>query len=470
MKLLLTFVFAVLLSGLQAQVDTVLLDEAGHFYFEDPFLPYSAYTSDLDELDRPFIYSACLELGLVTFEYDASGNIWPVDTLVPSVFAGLKPTNVWQESNTLYVSLGGYAGLIPQRAGLAVVDVSDPANMSLTAQWDSIAWNQGSAKVIKHGNTVFLGAMERGVIAIDVSDPADPQWLSTFLPDPDFPDIPGLFSTPNARGLCMYGDDMLLVCYDHGGLRMLDVSDPSNMTETGMYMNWDLYDVAAPAYNNVAVIGDYAYVPVDYCGLDVVYLAGDTMSNAFWFNPWECTELNWDGAPGHANEVRVVGDSLLFISGGDSEVLVFDVTDPSTPVMKGAYAYPGDSIVAWGMDVKDNLVSLALIDNSVLQVPYYSDKGGVMLLNMEVVIPADMQENHDLRIHLYPNPAYDRIHVSGLQTGSAFYSLRAMDGRILATGTIIDNGAISISALPSGWYQLVLTMDQNASTITMLKI
>ena len=52
----------------------------------------------------------------------------------------------------------------------------------------------------------------------------------------------------------------------------------------------------------------------------------------------------------------------------------------------------------------------------------------------------------------------------------AFYSLRAMDGRILATGTIIDNGAISISALPSGWYQLVLTMDQNASTITMLKI
>ena len=113
-----------------------------------------------------------------------------MDTLVPSVFAGLKPTNVWQESNTLYVSLGGYAGLIPQRAGLAVVDVSDPANMSLTAQWDSIAWNQGSAKVIKHGNTVFLGAMERGVIAIDVSDPADPQWLSTFLPDPDFPDIP----------------------------------------------------------------------------------------------------------------------------------------------------------------------------------------------------------------------------------------------------------------------------------------
>ena len=39
MKLLLTFVFAVLLSGLQAQVDTVLLDEAGHFYFEDPFCP-----------------------------------------------------------------------------------------------------------------------------------------------------------------------------------------------------------------------------------------------------------------------------------------------------------------------------------------------------------------------------------------------------------------------------------------------
>ena len=109
------------------------------------------------------------------------------------------------------------------------------------------------------------------------------------------------------------------------------MSDPSNMTETGMYMNWDLYDVAAPAYNNVAVIGDYAYVPVDYCGLDVVYLAGDTMSNAFWFNPWECTELNWDGAPGHANEVRVVGDSLLFISGGDSEVLVFDVTGPFHP-------------------------------------------------------------------------------------------------------------------------------------------
>ncbi|MFN3940963.1 MAG: hypothetical protein ACK4IY_10265, partial [Chitinophagales bacterium] len=337
----------------------------------------------------------------------------------------------------LYVSLGGFAGLFPQKAGLAIVDISNPEIMSIVGQWDSAAFNQGSAIVIVHNTTAFLGAMEKGVIAIDVNESSNPAYIGNVIPDPNFPDVPGLFSTPNARGMAMYGNNILIVCYDHGGLRKIDVSNPAAMTETDKYMNWDIYNSAAPAYNNVVIKNDIAYVTVDYCGMDVVNLATDTMTNIFWYNPWNCAPDNWQDNPGHSNSIVISADSnLLFMSGGDSELLVFDITIPEEPKKVGAYAFPFDSIVAWSADVYENYVSLALVNNSILGVPYYSNVGGVFLLEWSGV-SENINEIPDVEVRIYPNPADVNLFISSSDaTPLHMYAIKDITGRILLSGNI----------------------------------
>ena len=440
------------------QADSVALELAGAYIFDNPIIPYSAYTSDFDKLGRPYFFSACQELGLLTFKFDALGTIIAVDTLSPSIFAGLRPTNVSQVDALVYVALGSFAGLFPQRAGMAVLDAADPESLTLLGQWDSSAFNQGCADILIHNNKAYLAAMEKGIISLDVSDPVHPVFLDNIIPDPLFPDIPGLFTTPNARGLGLYHSDTLLLCYDHGGLRKIDISDPANMMETGMYMNWDLYDIAAPAYNNVVVKNTTAFATVDYCGIDVIDLEGDTMTNVFWFNPWDCAPDNWDGRPGHTNGITYYAENdLLFVSGGDSEVLVFDISETTHPVWNGAYAFPGDSIVAWSLDVHDGFVSLALVDNSVVGVPYYSDKGGVELLRWEAFYTNQIEQTPNRQITIFPNPVQENIFLrSTMDLTNILYSIKNMQGEIVQSGTLPSYNIIALQQLPANMYILQL--------------
>lgn len=389
-----------------AQTDTINFSARSHFYFSGL---YSAYTSVFDKMDRPYMYSACRELGVVTFDFSDIDAPFPADTILPSALSFLRPSNLIQHENYLFVSLGGYDGLFPQNPGLAIIDVANPEAPVVKDVWFDADYNQGCAIVITDGTYAYLGAMDEGVIIVDVSDVNDIQFVSHVLPDPEFPDVPGLFTTPNARGLYKLNDETLLVANDHGGLRWIDISNIEAPVETGKYMNADLYAVAAPAYNNIAVKEHYAYVPVDYCGLDVVDVSDSEMETVLWFNPWDCTVSNWIGRAGHTNEA-VIADDLLFVSGGDSEVLVFDITTPSNPQLVGQFAFPFDSIVAWSLDVSTQHVSLALVNNSVLGIPYYSNVGGISILDYDVVLSTEnINPQHAFR--LYPNPASGILYV-----------------------------------------------------------
>lgn len=456
-----------------AQTGVVNFDFRGEYIFNDPFLPYSAYTAHFDDLDRPYMYSACLDLGLVVFQYDTTGIIDPVDTILPAAFSGLKPTNVFQKDNLLFVSLGNFTGLFPQKAGMAILNTDDPENVLLISQWDSTIFNQGCAIVIVHDNYAFLGAMEKGIIALDISDPLNPFFIDSLLPDPDFPDMPGLFSTPNARGMAMYGDDYLMLCYDHGGLRKIDVSNPYDLHETGKYMNWDLYLNAAPAYNNIVVKNNIAYVTVDYCGMDVIRLDTDTMTNVMWYNPWDCNFDNWDGNAGHTNGIVLSEDEkFVFLSGGDSEVLTFNITEPDAPVFYGQYAFPYDSTVDWSLDVNENFVSLALVDNSIFGTPYYSDKGGVQLLWWDAVYPTSLPDIVKEDMQIFPNPATQFLYIQTGEINSYFY-FEIMDtgGRIMSAGYQLQHQPVETENLPAGIYCVKIITDKQVATVkTFIKL
>ncbi|MBK8921266.1 MAG: T9SS type A sorting domain-containing protein [Saprospirales bacterium] len=401
--LLLAFLGFLSASTLRAQSDTILFTPQATYLYPGT---YSAYTARFDRLGRHFIYTANKEYGLIVFDCSNPEVLQPVRTLPVEQFQQLKPTDLTQQGNYLYVSLGGFDGLFPQKAGLAIVDITDPANATLTGQWSDAAFNKGAAAILVEGDYAYLGAMEKGVIIVDVSKPDSPNYVSHLVPDINWPAPPGIFSVPHARGFALRNDE-LWTCFDAGGLRLIDVSDKQHPVEKSRYINTQLDAVAQPAYNTARIAGNHLFAAVDYCGLDVVDITdAANPAMAAWVNPWNCNNTNWDGSSGHTNQVATAcHDSLLFLSGADSEVLAYGITNPLQPRRQGQYAVLHDSIATWGIDVNDSLVVLAQIWNP-LQMPYIAKKGGIRLLRWICPKTTGAGETPagSLYLNIFPNP------------------------------------------------------------------
>ncbi|MDX1940347.1 MAG: hypothetical protein SFU99_07335, partial [Saprospiraceae bacterium] len=224
---------------------------------------FSTFSSLFDRNEQPYLYSASLSLGLIIYNISDISNPISIDTLPPSSFHNLNVNNLHQDGDYLYLSLGNFQGTT-QKAGLAILNVSDPSNVSVAAIWDSTTYMQGCAIVRTDGQYAYLGAMEDGIIILDISDKENPIFVSQFQPDPSWPGVANY--PPNARGIEIR-DNILYLAYDAGGLRLIDISDKQNPVQIAQYVNTNLITRALPAYNNIRLVGDYAFITVDFCGL-----------------------------------------------------------------------------------------------------------------------------------------------------------------------------------------------------------
>lgn len=415
---------------------------------------YSCYEALFDVQQRPYIYTANSELGFVVYDISNINSPTPIDTMMPAAFGGLKVTNISQSGNYVYASLGGFQG-IAQRAGMAIFDITDPTNVMVTDIWDSTTFNQGAAIAITDGDYAYLGVMEKGIIVLDVSDKDNMQYVSDYQPDPNWPHIPGLFSTPNARGMAVRGN-YLYLCYDAGALRIIDISDKQNPTEVGRYINGTLDSVAQPAYNNVVLVDNYAYVTVDYCGIDIVDISNPANpQNVGWIDPWDCGTATWDGNAGHTNGIRAYrNNTILFVSGADTEILAYDITNRTNPTEIGAYYALLDSNVTWSLDVNDSYVALAQVDNPI-GVPYDSDWGGIRILQWNGGPMAISENVSRQKIDVYPNPANEVIFIdiNQLSMQSAELIVSDMMGKVMLHATTYETVfELNLNGLGAGIY------------------
>ncbi|MDX1941549.1 MAG: T9SS type A sorting domain-containing protein, partial [Saprospiraceae bacterium] len=142
----------------------------------------------------------------------------------------------------------------------------------------------------------------------------------------------------------------------------------------------------------------------------------DNIQSVDWFNPWNCNGFSWFGSPGHTNELVLADENrILFISGGDSEVLSLDITNPNNVKKIGEYTFVKDSAATWGVDVFENQVVLSFIDNSNIPLfqPFYSKFGGIQILTWEKAITT-ATKNEDLKtsqFKLFPNPIQESVHI-----------------------------------------------------------
>jgi hypothetical protein len=216
--------------------------------------------------------------------------------------------------------------------------------------------------------------------------------------------------------------------------------------------------ITQSAYNNVLLIDRYAFVSVDYCGLDVVDVSDTNMVNAAWLNPWACNGANWNGAEGHSNEIGRVSENLVFMTGGDSELLAYDVSDRTQPELVGAYSFPYDSVVAWGLTHNDQHVVLCLVNNRILQQPYYSNVGGIMILEWNTVLGLESRSVAD-EVFAYPNPATNQVNIR--MSGNYSLKVTSASGQLMLDENVNGFQSIDVTDWSGGVY--VLSVEQNNS-------
>jgi hypothetical protein len=147
-------------------------------------------------------------------------------------------------------------------------------------------------------------------------------------------DIWGQLDTPGfAVGVTLH-DHHALVADLHKGLRIIDVSDPTNLAEVGFV------DTPGEAHK-VAVSGGQAFVADGDSGLRVIDIS----------SPENPIEIGVIDTPGNAIDVAVSGDAA-FVADADEGIRIIDISDPSQPV---ELAKPGWIYDARAVDVADDM-------------------------------------------------------------------------------------------------------------------
>lgn len=342
-----------------------------------PFLPQGLV---VDANDPSYFYVAAKSGGLLVFKDSETGNPNEVASIPITELSNLHVTNIFQSGNYVYLSLGDFFGR-NSKAGLAIIDVNDPQNPTVTDQWESTEVLSGSAIVVVDGNYAYLGGMNHGLFMFDISNPSSILEIDPYLPDVNFPEEnPGDTAHPNARGMAVKGNHLYL-CYDAGGIRIIDISDKQNPNEIGRFINDASQENTPKAYNNIIVNGDLAYVAVDYCGLEIWNVSNpEDAKMVGWWNPWNCDTLDnlWLNSPGHSNQMGFDSqNNLVFLATGKSELSTIDVADPENPTLKKSFGTPDNSSATWGMTLSGDSIYLLYISATV---PLYSDWTGLKKL------------------------------------------------------------------------------------------
>lgn len=330
-----------------------------------------------DASGRAFVYVAAKEGGLKVFDRGTPAAL--KKTIPIAQLGGLHAMNLSQTGNLLLVALGNHFGTNAQAAGVALVDVADPANPVVRSVWSDGALQGGCGIALSDGRYVYMGAMRNGVVVLDALNPAAPAFVSRFVPDLAFPDATPDPTKINARGMALAGSTLYLA-YDAGGLRILDASDRAHLRETGRYSN-PVMNGKPRAYNNVVVDGGVAYVAVDYCGLETLNVANPAAIQLLaWWNPWACqvSAQNWFTSDGHANELALdPAKKLLFISTGKSDLQILDVSTPSAPAWLQEYGGTANGLGTWGVSIQGGKAYLTYV---CAFIPFTSNWTGVRVL------------------------------------------------------------------------------------------
>ncbi len=226
------------------------------------------------------------------------------------------------------VVVGSFAYIATARSNVgsefAVFDVSDPLNPTQVGELAPTGSGAYTGPLDVSGNNVFVAYSSYsagGFDVIDISDPSNPSLVTGFR------------GVTNVYDIHIDSGRAYLAAYTNG-LWIVDVSDPSSPAALGMY---DPGDFANSAWAS----GAYAYITYNNWGMrivDVSVPSAPTLAGIY-------SEDSWD--------VWVEG-SLAYLS-CDNGLQIVDVSAPTTPTYVGGFS---DGIGRFRQHVVGNTICL----------------------------------------------------------------------------------------------------------------
>ncbi|MBS1635757.1 MAG: T9SS type A sorting domain-containing protein [Bacteroidetes bacterium] len=433
-------------------------------------LPAPVYTVQHDMTARrdtspskPYLYIAGKERGFVVYNISSVTSPSLVASIPTSSLSGLDVNSMTQAGNYLYLALGDNFNKNSQNSGMAILDISNPAAPLIKSVY-SYSLTSGSGAVFIDGNTAYLAAMQNGILVLDVTNKSSVQLISQFKPDINFPVANPNSSQQdkiNARSMVVKNNIMYL-CYDAGGVRILNVSNPASLKETGHYSN-PLLISRARAYNNLVLNDTLVYVAADYCGMEVLNVK-DTAHIAMtgWWNPWKCetTANTWLNSPGHANEIEYDPNcKMVFMSAGRSDLMAVSVANPAMPDSCSQFGVKADSACTWGISRYQNQVYLSYISTWPFYVPFHAEWGGTKIITYSnsCSLTGIQSFNVARTFRIYPNPVTETLNLVNPFMGASAWHVYDTDGHTIyefELGSNESQGTIPVKNLPPGIYML----------------
>lgn len=422
-------------------------------------------TITFDALGRPYLYVANKEAGLKVYNISALSTPSIVATVPISLYDSLHVMSLSQNGNYLYLALGN--SFATSKTGMAIVDVTTPSSPTVTDYWELTGSTSGAGIVKVEGNYAYLGGMQHGLLVLDVSNKSNIAFVSQFIPNINWPvNNPSNPTMYNARGMEVK-NSIVYLCYDAGGIRIINCTNKAAPKETGRWCNPVMYTPLnhPKAYNNIVLNDTLAYVAVDYAGMEVLNVK-DTgnITMTGWWNPYNSPNNNWFTSPSHANELAYDSNcERVYLSTGKSDMIVVDVNDPTSPDSCNYYGGVSNGIGTWGIAFNQAQYSMALSYICTLGIPFASNWTGVKLLSVTPCNPWGIDETIEPGFSIFPVPAREKITIEFKNNVSlSGISIENMLGQKFQPsfrhlGNQID---VDVSALNGGCYFLKMNADR----------
>ena len=266
-----------------------------------------------------------------------------------------------------------YVGFGPRLDVLDVSRPSGPGRVGYVVLADVLFFEITKAIEVASGYA-YVAAGRGGLRAVDISDPTDPTEV-------------GILDTPGTSEDIAVVGNYAYVADGDGGLRVVDISDPTSPTEVGFC------DTVYVRYV-VMVVGGYAYISDYNYHLRIINVS----------NPAVPTEIGFYDLQAPLDAV-VSGDYAYFADryGG---LRVVDISDPTSPVEVGFYGIPHAWASSEGVAVSGNYayVTIRYIAN-----PYGPRRTDGFLYVVDILDPANPTE---VSVHQTAESAWD-VAVSG---------------------------------------------------------
>ncbi len=314
---------------------------------------------------------AAVSSGVIVLDVSNTSSIKEVGSYRPHATAfGLSVT-------------GGYAfiSVSADSENLLVYDIQNPSSPT---EVHSISIGGRPFWISVYGNFLYIPGMEvdlnAGVCVMDISDPTNLTEIAFWQLPHEYSGVP--------LNVELY-NNYAFVATGYGGVQIYDVSRIDQPVALG---SWTLFDpITNPAFGvrNVKVSWPYLFVPDEASGLhvldvsdptDIVEVASHPSSGSAWWvdishnaafvyladmsgglrildvsNPLAPREIgSYTENIERATHVTVCGDSVYLSDSGQFGLHVIDVSDPAAPVEVVYHSTPGAH--AQGITVANNLV------------------------------------------------------------------------------------------------------------------